>query len=434
MKRFLPWLVAAALLVASVAIVIGGAVGRNRVVTKGVTIDAAGVYGPIWGKQIEVFTALTEINVNYIGFNTADGTTIALDSMINAGIVPNVLVDFTGRASKYMIQTSKLKAMDLKPYMTKAEIAEFYDLVPWTRNGKILGLPNPSPGQAMCVNTTLLEKYGIPIPNAGWTIDEFLTMAKQLKSFGAWATVLFAANPSSDYLYVNWFGAFGARIFTGGDYSKTTVQSDAGLKTFTFFNDLVKNGYAPKEAAELWDDAALEIWMKGNVAFMPLRPDWVLVYKAIAKDQKLNEAWFDYKFLPFPAGQGVKVTPTVGAGSTMVAFEKRDKAQNAAAAKFSVWATGKDTNYAFTRQGAFSALRVPTDPPMDEMIVRTADWLVVRDIANTAGWMDVGYTLPMYTMIRQELPKRLQAMWKGDQTPAEALAAYAAFINEAVKK
>jgi ABC-type glycerol-3-phosphate transport system substrate-binding protein len=434
MKKLLPWLIAAALLIASVAIVVGGALARSKVVTKGVTIDVAGAVGNVWAKTVADFTEATGINVNIIGFNTQDGTTLALDAMIKANIVPNVLIDFTGRASKYMVQTSKLKAMDLKPALTKEELDLFYDLGPWTRDGKILGVPSAVPGQAICVNVSLLEKYGIPIPGANWTIDEFLSAAKQLKAAGAYATVLFAANPSADYLTINWFGAFGAQIFANGDYTKTAVGSEAGLKTFRFLDSLVKDGYAPKEAPELWDDAALEVWMKGNVAFMPLRPDWMSGYIAMAKDQKLNDSWFSWKFLPYPAGPGVKLAPTVGAGSTLVVFEKGDKAKDTAAGKFVAWTSGKATNHEFTRTGSFSLLRIPTDPPADQSLVRTVDWTVVKDIAATAGWMDVGYTLPMYTVIREELPRRLQAMWKGLETPEEALAGYVAFVNEALKK
>jgi ABC-type glycerol-3-phosphate transport system substrate-binding protein len=434
LKKLLPWLVAAAILIAAVAVIVGGAVQRNKVVTKGVTIEVAGATGPIWAEEVRKFTEATGINVTPIGLNTADGTTIAIDAMLKANIVPNVLIDFTGRAAKYMVQTSKLKAMDFKPYMTQKEIDDFSNLVPWTREGKILGLPNPSPGQAMCVNISLLKKYDIPVPDASWTIDQFLAAAHTLKDKKAYATVLFAANPSADYLYINWFAAFGARIFNPGDYTKTAVQSPAGLATFQFFSDLVTLGYAPKEAPDLWDDAALEVWMKGNVAFMPLRPDWIPSYKDTAKQQKLNETWFEYKFLPFPAASGVKGVATVGTGATIVAFEKGDKAKDTATAKFCIWMSSAKTNGPFTRTGAFSALKIPTEPPSDPKIVDPADWAVVRDIASTAGWMDVGYTLQVYTQIREELPKELQAMWRGEKTPEKALNDYAAFINGILKQ
>lgn len=430
-KGNLPWLVVGVLVVLAVVTMIYTAVSANKVKTEGVTIDVAGVTG--WAERHATFLEKTGINVNVIGLNVGDGTTMAIDSMLKAGITPNVLVDFTGRASRYMLRTSKLKAIDLKPYMTKADLEDFIDLGPWTKNGMILGLPDTLPAQAMCVNVTLLRKHNIPIPDASWTIKEFLALSKQLKAAGAWSTVLFAANPSADYLYVNWFGSFGAQWFANGDYTKTTINSEAARQTFIFFDTLVKDGYAPPEAPELWDDAALEIWMKGNVAFMPIRPDWLLPYKTTAKQQKFNEEWFDWIFLPMPKGPGVNAVPTVGAGSTFVAFESGIKELDAAAAKYviemtSTWSQEWSLRASANFPSRHSVKQVP------QKNVRPEDYLVTKTIVATAGMMDVGYTLPMYSVIREELPRRLQAMWKNAETPEEALIKYADFINEALKK
>jgi len=374
-----------------------------------------------------------ELVVRWLIVNMSDGTTISMDTLVGSGAYPNIYVDFTGRVSRYMVRTDGWKAMDLSPYVNKAD---YLDLGPWTKDGKLLGIPQTVPLQGMGLNLDLLDAAGYkPPPPKDWTVDAFLAMCKAVKALpGKYGTALFAKSPSADYLWMNWFGSFGAQMFRDGDYSKTTLNSPAGLTTMRFLSSLVAWGYAPAESADLWDDAALELWQRGLVAAMPIRPDWVNLYMKAAVDQKWIEKPFRWVMYPFPRGPGVSAVPTIGAGATAVVGEM-GSAIDPWAARLAVTLTGKGVQEEImsTTVGSWTTMRGITAEPKVGLSVVQEDvdaWKGVNGILQTAGLMDVGYTLPQYAAIRNEMPPRLAELYNGKTTPEAALTLFEKRVND----
>ena len=372
-----------------------------------------------------------ELTVRWLNLNLADGTTISMDTLVAAGAYPNVYNDFTGRASRFMVRTPGWKAMDLTPYV---DTAAYFDLAPWKRSGMLLGVPGVVPLQGIAINLDLLDAAGYKLPDAkDWTIDAFLGMCDVVKAKlpGKWGTALFAKSASADYLWMNWFGSFGAKVFAGGDYSKTSINTPAGVATLRFLSRLVTAGYAPPDSAELWDDAALELWQRGIVAAMPIRPDWVGSYMKGALDQKMLDKPFKWVMYPFPRGPGVAAVPTLGAGSTAVVGESGNARIDGFAGQLAAALCDRAYQEETMLSGAGSwptirgVIGIPSGNAED-----VAAWRVVNEIVLKVGIMDVGYTLPGYSAIRAELFPRLAELYNDKTTPEAALAAYEKRVNE----
>ena len=405
-----------------------------------ITITTAAMQGPDYDVIYDAMRAkYPNLRIRTIGLNSADGSTIPQDALIGAGIYPNVMGGFTGRTCKYMIQSEEgWTVQDLRPLMSAADLRDFLDLEPWTVDGKILGLPAVIPAQAMILNLELLDAAGWEYPGDPWTVAQFGEMCEAVKKVGKWGTIGFAKNASADYLYMQWVGAFGAQLFAEGDYTKTVIDSPEGLAVFEFWDSWIDNGWAPPESVDLWDDAAIEYFQKGEVAAMGFRNDWTDGYMNSA----ITNQWIDEPFrtmmVPFPVAPGVKGAPSVGAGSTYLAYESGDPEVDAIAAEILLLTTGsarQSTQVTNTGQFASrsSAAGTPTfaKAHLPELIPQyLKDWNVVKDIITEFGMLDVGYTLPMYYPIRAAMFPRLQGMWTGTETAAEALATYAAEVNE----
>ena len=105
----------------------------------------------------------------------------------------------------------------IDPYLTDADRADFIDytleaglvngqhyLWPWNNS-------NNGMGSTLMLNVEAFEAAGVPLPDgmAGWTIDEFLAVARQFKDADSFA-ITFAAK--DDINMMAWLYRFGARL------------------------------------------------------------------------------------------------------------------------------------------------------------------------------------------------------------------------------
>jgi ABC-type glycerol-3-phosphate transport system substrate-binding protein len=253
-----------------------------------------------------------DIVIDSVPVDMSDGSTLTMDAMTAAGTTPDVYVDFMGRVSKYITPEF---AFDLGPYIQQKDdfLPGILDMT--TRNGKLLGLSFPSSAQGMAINMKLAKAIGATEASfKNWTIADFLAMAKKVKALnnGSYMTGLFAGNQSGDYLWMNWMASFGARMYGPGDYSKTIINTPAGLQFFTFLKDLVTQGYAQSNAAVLTDDDYALFWAQGKYLATGWFPAWVAPYFKAVKEQKLPGADFDTIFVAFPKGPNVTKVPAAG--------------------------------------------------------------------------------------------------------------------------
>lgn len=365
-----------------------------------------------------------DVNVKHLLVDVTDGSTMSMDAMLAAGKAPNIYMDTLVRSSKYMTPAF---ALDLTKYVR--DLKQYTDLGPYTRNGKVYGLPTPGGAQGMAINLDIMAEIGYTVPD-NWTIDDFLKMAALVKAKykgKKYATGMFAANQSGDYLINNWFFAFGAKYYPSGDYSHSILSSTGGEKAYEFFQLLDKNGYIPSGSGMLNDDDYALSWSIGEFAATAFFAGWMDSYWKTAIEQGLIKAPFKVKYVPFPRASNVKTVPTYMANAAIVV--------HATGTEQDLWASrlAEYLNDA-TAQGLMAPLknmvsRKDVKEKTDDIYLAQIDAIIKK-----GGILDVGLTSPKFSATRVVHFPILQKVLAGKLTPKEAIKAYEAKINEVMSQ
>jgi len=368
---------------------------------------------------LELFEAdYPDIEVVQLGLDLSDGSTMTMDALLAAGMAPNVYSDYIGRVSKYLVPEYALPlngvVRDLDQYLPGV-------LGPYTRGGDVLGLPQPGGAQGMAINLEIMREIGYEV-DWNWTIADFIEMCEMVKQhYGGekWGTGLFAGNQSGDYLWMNWFSAFGVDVYQDGDYTHSTIAETGGAETFAFMQTLVENGYAPPGADTLVDDDYVLFWARGELAATAFFPGWIAPYFGVVAEQGYDE--FDYAFVPFPSVDG-SGTPTYVSNAAIV-VQNTGTAVDAAAARFAEY-----LNDGWVQTSMSNTLVIPNRAdaeflPDNLRVAETAQ--IVADF----GIFDVGLTTQYFTPRRSLGFPILQKVLRFEMTPEEAIAEYAADLD-----
>ncbi len=363
-----------------------------------------------------------DVKVEFLQVDLSDGSTMTMDAMIAAGTPPDVYVDYMGRTSKYI---DPAFALDLSPYIDASEFIPG-TLGPVTRDGKILGIPMPGGAQAMVINLKILDAIGeSDFDFDNWTVDEFLYLAEKVKAeTDAYATYLFAGNQSGDYLWFNWLASFGGRLYNPGDYSRTAINTEAGLQFFTFLQHLVREGLAPAEAAVLTDDDYALEWAKGKVFAGAWFPAWVKPYFDAVTKQGLGGADFEYTFVEFPRIGGVGMVPAAGSMAGVVVHRNEEASQNELAARAAVLFTDETSQLIIAEHQGGYPNRISVDYTFTD-----PHWDAIGKIVAENGMLDLGIAMPKFSEIRVQSVPFLQALYTDKMTPQEALDGYVKAVN-----
>lgn len=385
--------------------------------------------GPINGTTV-LTEAIKKFKVDYpktaveiIMVDQTGGSTITIDSMLAAGEAPNIYFDSTVRVGKYMVPEY---ALDLATSIRDISKYGKNDLAPFTKNGKIYGLPMPGSAQGMFINLDIMKEIGYVVPN-DWTIKDFLTMAElvRVKYNGKkYATAMFAANQSGDYLINNWFAAFGVPFYENGNYDKPVMSDKGGAKVYSFYQLLMTNGYIPKDSAVLSDDDMIIEWEKGNYAATGFFATWTGPYFESAITQGLIKQIPNYKFVPFPRAEGVKKVPTY-INTTAIVIHKTGTEADVVSARFVELMNGPDIQGMSAKYGGSTPSRPDATFQPSDIHVKT-----IADIIATQGVMDVGLTDPRFPERRAIQFPILQKVLTFKMTPENAIKEYQKKMTE----
>ena len=367
---------------------------------------------------------LSEFAVEYPGVEVeqlivpANDMKTKMTALVAAGEAPDVYIDYMGRVAQYVdpAYALPLDHPDFADYVPGA-------LEPLTRDGNVLALHLQGAAQGLAVNMDLLETIGQADFNFdGWSIMDFVDLMSHAKEQGKYGTGLFAGNQSGDYLYMNWFAAFGAEMYRAGDYTKTVINSPAGIKTLTFLKFMIDKGYAPANASVLVDDDYVLQWANGELLFAPFFASWIEPYFKTIEEQGGKR--FEYKFVEYPHAKGVRAVPVFMSYAGAVASNSPDEARNKIINYF-MWALNSPAvvTWRCETQGAVSNRK-------SVAYSGDADYNAISAIVADNGLLDLGLAMPKYGEVRMEMFPRLQALYTGKESPAEALAKYEARVNE----
>lgn len=374
----------------------------------------------------EMFTKdYPEVKINLIQIDLSDGSTLTMDAMLAAGNAPNIYVDTLVRASKYITPDF---ALPLDDYVRDLNQYQEGVLNPYRRNGNLLALPIPGSAQGMAINLDIMREIDFNV-SWDWTIDEFLIMAEKVKNtFGGtkWATGMFAANQSGDYLINNWFASFGCEYYQNGDYSHTTIKETGGEKIYEFFQHLVEYGYLPPGCSTLTDDDYVIQWAKGDLAASAFFQSWTDPYFKTVLDQGLAEKRFEYMFVPFPRGKGVDSVSTYMMNGAIV-VHKTGTPADSIAARYAEYLNCPQIQIEYAK-----LLSIPNRTDVDIQIQdpRTAE---IMNIVSENGLFDVGLSMEKFALTRPQHYPILQRVLNLDISPQEAINLYEQKINEVLK-
>lgn len=358
-----------------------------------------------------------DVIVKWAKIDLSDGSTLTMDAMLAAGTAPNIYLDTMVRASKYMVPEFALPLdkiiRDLNKYNPGV-------LSPYVKKGKLLALPTPGGAQGMLINLDIMKEIGYAVPK-DWTINDFLTMAEKVKIYYAgkkWATGMFAANQSGDYLINAWFASFGVSFYKPGSYDISTIADTGGAKVYEFYQNLVRNGYVPPNCATLNDDDYALEWQKGNLAATAFFPNWTAGYFKSAIDQGQISKEFNYMFAPFPRAPGVKAVPTYISNAAIVVHKTGTKA-DAIAARLAEYLNCAQVQGELSVAAHVVPNRVDVTKQSNSVYVQQ-----VMAIVKSQGVQDVGLTDPRFTERRALQFPILQQVLNFKLTPAEAIKLY----------
>ena len=358
-----------------------------------------------------------DVKITWAKIDLSDGSTLTMDAMLAAGTPPNLYIDSMVRASKYMVPEY---ALPLDKYVRDLNKYNPGVLDPYKKNGKLLALPGPGSAQGMLINLNIMREIGYSVPK-NWTIADFLSMAEMVKNYYGgkkFATGMFAANQSGDYLINGWFPAFGVSFYKPGNYDKSIIADTGGAKVYSFFQKLIKSGYIRSSSATRNDDDYCVDWQSGNLAATAFFEDWTKPYFKSAITQKQIEKPFDYIFVPFPRAPGVAKVPTYYANWAMVIY-------NSGTVKDAVTARLAEYINSGIIQGEMAKL-VSIIPNRSDATAGPSDPHIKQIMAIVAenGLQDVGITDPRFTERRALQFPILQQVLNLKITPEEAIKLY----------
>ena len=403
--------------VLSLLAVFGWAEGTKEVTEMTVVIAGFGVTAIVEGDMLDDFRA----EYPFLTFeareaDVATGEDIVMNALIAAGEIPDVYTDFLGRAGKY-VAPSFAVALDIDESEWYAE-----QLEPYKRGGQLLALPQATPGQAMVLNLTFLDQIGYELPEGiedGWTIDEFLGLCEAVKRAAVpdvYATGLFGANPSADYLWINWFGSFGVKSFFADEYTRTTAYDPAFLEAWRFFRLLLDRGYVHPNAA-MWAVSPdfLQAIGNGTMIAYGARMGWP---GGMQGNYNKGGEHYEWMAVPFPSVDG-SLVPTAAGPHIVVGHKSTDalRAEIIAKLVYRIATFNQESAAAYGTLPSLRSVVIPATLPQGED--------VVARLARDAGILDVGMAVPDYMEIRSLGASVLQKLLKGELTPEQAHLEYA---------
>jgi len=360
------------------------------------------------------------VKINWMKLDLSDGSTITMDAFLAAGTPPNLYIDSTVRAGKYLIPEYAFPLNGLVNGLDKFSPGM---LTPYIKNGQILGVPYAGSGQGMCINLDVMKEIGFTV-KPDWTISDFLKMAelvKQKYNGKKWATGMFAANQSGDYLINNWYASFGVNWYENGDYDHAKVYQNGGAKVYEFYQTLVKNGYVPPNCANLSDDDYCAMWAKGDFVATAFFPPWTAMYFDTAIQQKLITKPFNYAFVPFPRADGVKKVGTYF-NTNVCIIHKTGTNTDKVVAKLVEYLISADLQDMLSDEGVFPN-RIDIKPAKDKYISQ------VINIINGNGIHDFGLADSRFTPRRALQYPILQQVLNLKITPEEASKKFETALN-----
>lgn len=229
--------------------------------------------------------------------------------------------------------------VDLTGYLSEDQKKDFYPVALETAKVKrnLYALPIEANPVMMCVNTDLLKKENINIPNNNWTLEDFIKICKQLKknNHGYYGV--------SGYTWKYALAAYGGSL--NGEDGNILIDSPSMYKALSFISD-IKQIEPDKNVLQKDFD-------EGKVAFFPMTLAQYRTYKPypykVMKYSKLK--WI---CIPLPTSSSkIKATPVK---TTLMGVSKTSRHKEIAKEFVKFLSTDTDVQQNFMNQSQGSSV------------------------------------------------------------------------------
>lgn len=286
------------------------------------------------------------VKANLADFKAATGITVNMQQFTNDQLAQKIAVAAAAGGKDIDVlcyaplQNAKLYVKNgwadpLDNYIAKAtdyDIKDFQDaaIQSVTVNNKVMGIPFLTEREVVSYNKAMFKAKGVAIPT---TFDELMAAAQKLNDPAKGIAGITmrgkgaaAVTQLSGFLY-----GYGGDFITDG---KASVNTDAAIKAFKFYGDLL-NKYGPKGAVNMdWQDTQA-LFAQGKAA---MRVDCDSQY-AFSINPKNSLVAKDVGVFQLPAGPSGSKPFNISAWCLGISSGSQHKD---AAWEFIKWTTGKD--------------------------------------------------------------------------------------------
>lgn len=337
---------------------------------------------------------------------------------------PDVLLDYIGRIAAYYYQD----ALELlNETLSQEDLDDFLPslLEQFTLDGTLTAFPCPFGCRLWGVDKILVEKAGAVhlLPQGldrEWSFKDFMEVAEAAKGLGVYPFCFFTGATGGDYFEVMYHQIFGAKLYENGDHTKTTWNSEAGVRALEWIVQMIHEGYAPPGAAGFTCGDMVNMKAAGKILvgnyFTPTQcqehfDSGVIGY--VKNDWQVEVPHID----------GIPAPPLYNGPSGFCLF--RSVKDKDAALTFMRFMVNKESVENI-------CLNTTTWNPISSRlsIEATPESRVTQYMVNKNGIGDLGLCSPHYREVRVLMASELQAAFMGKKSPREALDDFAQAVSE----
>lgn len=392
-----------------------------------------------WKRKVEEFSSLNpNIEIEWaMKGQEAGGTTLFIDSAVAAGTPPDIYLDVVFRESKFATQGL------LEPVDEVLSADQWAALNPSSVNtvanadGTHWGIPLwEAPPSPLTINKTLAEAAGagdlLPKdPDRDWTTDEFVAFLQAVtQAPNRYGTMFFAKTPSFDYTLNGYAGAFGASLYTDGNYCQNTINSAEGVEWMEWMVGLIDQGLVFPGPAGLTDDDLDAAWINQQIALAGGGLYYVNLSNRLVSEGTVPA--LDTYLVNYPHKEGRSTTPLIpNAGWSITMFKQDDPDKRAAAIKLARYIGSQSFTAEFAKGYGWLA---PYTEIAKDWAGDDPDRLWIISQIEKNGLQDMGYGITNFTEVRLMWAETRQAIWSGDKPAKEGLDEFVSSANELLCK
>ena len=373
--------------------------------------------------QAEQFMEMyPHVTIEVRGLDWPDLSTV-VPTALAAGDPPDILKDYLGRTSGYGNQDVTVDLFELLPQ------EEIDDLLPglvelYTIDGKLHAMPTYFWNHAMIVNKALFDEAGlgdmVPSDDHDWTLDEFYEAATAIKAAGIGVDApytLQVASEQGDYNFHAFIWGAGGEVWNadctpGFDNPNTLV----GLE---FVNKLYQEGLINPDATTASQADHDNNFFTGRSAIIGGGMGVLnnTIGNAIANGETTVD--MDLVVVTYPHAEGEVSGLGVGPSGFAVFDKGRSDYEMEWITNFLLYLNSTESQITYTQNNAQFPTRISAGVPLED----DENYALSLELIQERGTENLGLACPGFGEVRVAQPPHWQAMFLGQETPEEALAA-----------